>query len=320
VDERYRLAFAEAVRNGCNVLDTAINYRAQRSELALGRALAGLIASGEFRRDELVVASKGGFIAYRLERPADPVDYIYRQFIAAGVMEPGDLAGGIHCMAPNYLSQQIAWSLNNLGLRALDIYYIHNPETQLAFVDRATFRNRLLLAFERLEEETAAGRVGCYGVATWEGLRRPPMSAGYISLEIMAELAEQVGGANHHFRVVQMPVSAAMPQCATFRNQPVKGRLLSALDAARELGLTVIASASVMQGQVGGRIAKSLGQAFPQLATDVQRALQFTRSLPGVTTALVGASRVEHARENLSLAALAPAPQAAHRLAHALAR
>ncbi len=320
VDERYRVALAEAVRLGCNVFDTAVNYRAQRSELALGRAIGDLVASGGARRDEVVIASKGGFVAYRLARPADPVEYIYDQFIAAGVMEPDDLAGGIHCMAPAYLSQQIAWSLRNLDLRALDIYYIHNPETQLAFVDRAVFRNRLQLAFARLEEEVASGRIGCYGVATWEGLRRPPMSAGYISLEIMVDIAREVGGADHHFRVVQFPLSAAVTECATFRNQSVKDRLVPALQAARDLGLTVIASASAMQGQLDGRVARTLAEAFPAVLAGVPRAVQFTRSLPGVATALVGMSHIEHVRSNLTLAACPPAPEVAHQVAHTLAR
>jgi aryl-alcohol dehydrogenase-like predicted oxidoreductase len=235
-------------------------------------------------------------------------------------MEPDDLAGGIHCMAPAYLSQQIAWSLRNLDLRTLDIYYIHNPETQLAFVDRAVFRNRLQLAFARLEEEVASSRIGCYGVATWEGLRRPPMSAGYLSLESMVRIAQEVGGHNHHFRVVQFPLSVAMTECATFRNQSVKGRLAPALQAARDLGLAVIASASAMQGQLEGRVAKALAEAFPAVPAGVPRAVQFTRSLPGVATALVGMSHVEHVRNNLALSACPPAPEIAHQLAHTLAR
>ena len=318
VDERYRGALAEAVRNGCNVLDTAVNYRAQRSELALGRAIADLITSGEASRDELVIASKGGFIAHRLTRPADPVQYIYDNIIAMGVAEPGDLAGGLHCMTPDYLSQQITWSLRNLDLRMLDIYYIHNPETQLTFVDRSTFRNRLTLAFARLEEEVANGRIGCYGVATWEGLRRPPMSADYLSLEWMVDLAADLAGAGHHFRVVQLPVSAAVREPITLRNQPVNAELVTALTATQELGLTLIASASIMQAQAAGRVADILAGAFPSFDSGPLRALQFTRSLPGVTTALVGMSRAEHARENLTLAAHPPDPDRALRVAQEL--
>jgi aryl-alcohol dehydrogenase-like predicted oxidoreductase len=320
VDESYRSALVEAVRRGCNVLDTAVNYRAQRSEIALGLAVADLVDGGEFARDELVIASKGGFIAYRLSRPGDPVQYVYDNLIATGVAAPDDLAGGIHCMTPNYLSQQIAWSLRNTGLRTLDIYYLHNPETQLAFVDHTTFRNRLQLAFARLEEEVASGRIGCYGVATWEGLRRPPMSTGYVSLEIMVRIAVEVAGPDHHFRVVQFPLNAAMTECATFRNQPVRNELSTALNAADALGLTVVTSASVMQAQMTGRLPATLAEGFPQLSTGVQRALQFTRSLPGVTTALVGMRHAEHVRENLALAAYPPAADLARRLARALAR
>ncbi len=319
-DDRYRAALVQAVRCGCNVLDTAVNYRAQRSEIALGRALADLFASGEFSRAEIVVASKGGFISYRLARPADPVQYVYDNFVATGVAEPDDLAGGIHCMSPDYLSQQINWSLRNTGLRALDIYYIHNPETQLAFVDRMTFRKRLQLAFARLEEEVASGRIGCYGVATWEGLRRPPMSAGYMSLEIMVRLAAEIGGPNHHLAVIQLPLSVAISEGATFRNQAGGDRLLPVLEAARELGLTVITSASIGQAQLKGRVASLLAEAYPTLDTSAQRALQFTRSLPGVASALVGMSRVNHVLEDMALAGRSPEPEQAHRLAHALAR
>src|SRR6056297_2188909 len=39
VDTRYRDAIATALENGINVVDTAINYRCQRSERAVGRAI-----------------------------------------------------------------------------------------------------------------------------------------------------------------------------------------------------------------------------------------------------------------------------------------
>ena len=320
VDLRYQSTLMEVVRCGSNVLDTAVNYRGQHSELALGRAVAALIESGEFSRDELVIASKGGFITHKTPRPADPVQYIYDNFVSTGIAEPSDFAGGIHCMTPDFLSQQISWSLRNTGLRTLDIYYLHNPETQLSFVDRQTFRNRLQLAFARLEEEVGAGSIGCYGVALWEGLRRPPMSAGYVSLEIMLRLASEVGGPDHHLKVIQLPVSVAMPDAATLRNQPVRDKLLTPLAACRDLGLTVMTSASIAQAQLAGRISGLLSDTFPHILKASQRALQFTRSLPGVTSALVGMSHPEHVRENLELATLLPEPERSLRLAHALSR
>lgn len=321
VDARYRAAVAAAVRAGCNVLDTAASYRMDRSEMALGCAVADLVASGEYQRDELVISSKGGFIVqHHRALAADPVQYVYQQFINPGIFELDDLAGGIHCMAPGFLGQQIAWSLRDTGLRTLDIYFLQNPEMQLAFVDRTTFRRRLQLAFAHLEGEVAAGRIGCYGVATWEALRTPPIADEYMNLEGMLQLAAEVAGPDHHLRAVQFPVNIAMLEAATLRNQPVRNSILTALSAARELGLSVFASAALSQGHVPERAAELLAETFGQLSTPTHRVLQFARSLPGVTSALFGSTQVEHVIDNLRLAAHGPDPKRALRIAHTLAR
>lgn len=320
VDAIYQLTVAEAVRNGCNVLDTASSYRAQRSEIALGRALADLVTKGECRRDEVVVMSKGGFISYYLNAPDDPVEYIYRHLIRPGIAEPDDLAGGIHCMAPNFLGQQIAYSLRNTRLRTIDIYFIQNPEMQLPFVDRPTFRRRLQLAFARLEEEVASGRIGWYGIATWEALRRPPIAADYMSLENVLRLAVEVAGPDHHLRAVQLPLSLAMIEAATLRNQAVRNSLLTALSAAQALGLTVFASAALGQGQPVHRATELLAEAFPGIPSPVQRMLQFVRSLPGVTSVLFGSLQPEHVRDMARLAAHPPAWRSALQVAQTLAR
>jgi len=321
VDARYREAVTGAVKAGCNVLDTAASYRMDRSEIALGRAVADLVAAGECSRDELVIASKGGFIVQHHKAPAaDPVQYVYEQFIKPGIFEPGDLAGGIHCMAPGFLAQQIAWSLRDTDLRALDIYYIQNPEAQLLFVDRATFHRRLQLAFARLEEEVAAGRIGCYGVATWEAFRRPPIAREYMGLETMLRLAVEVAGPDHHLRAIQLPINVAMIEAATLRNQPVKNSILPALNAARDLGLSVFASTALAQGQLTERAAEVLAEIFPELGAATHRSLQFARSLPGVTTTLFGSTQITHVLDNMRPAAQPPDPKRALRVAHTLAR
>src|SRR4051812_23819420 len=51
-DHLYEETLKEALRTGINVVDTAINYRSQRSERCFGRALAEIIKSGEIKREE----------------------------------------------------------------------------------------------------------------------------------------------------------------------------------------------------------------------------------------------------------------------------
>ncbi len=176
------------------------------------------------------------------------------------------------------------------------------------------------LAFARLEEEVTDGHIGCYGVATWDGLRRPHLAADYLSLEALVQLAVEAAGPNHHFKALQLPLNPAMTEAATFRNQAVGGEVLTPLAAAERLGLTVTTSASVMQGQLSERLKLLLGKAFPRLPGTILPALQFARSLPGVCTALIGMAKAEHASQNMALAAHPPEPEIAGRLAGRLPR
>jgi aryl-alcohol dehydrogenase-like predicted oxidoreductase len=306
-DELYIAAVARALELGVNVIDTAINYRFQRSERSVGTALKTQVAAGKVARDEVVVATKGGFLTPDGEFPQNPNEYFRREYLDPGVLKPEDVVGGMHCMSPRYLEDQIERSRKNLGLEAIDIYFVHNPETQLQAVPRVEFLRRLGMAFGKLESQVRAGAIRCYGVATWDGFRRPPRAADYLSLEETVRLAEEVGGKEHHFKVVQLPFNLAMPEAYAFANQKVGGEEISFLEAARRLGITVLASASILQGQVARDLPDELRSALNgRLKTDAQRAIQFARSAPGVGTALVGMKRVEHVEENLKLREVPP--------------
>jgi aryl-alcohol dehydrogenase-like predicted oxidoreductase len=78
------------------------------------------------------------------------------------------------------------------------------------------------------------------------------------------------------------------------------------LQIAEEHGLAVVASASLLQAQLARGLPEELAGLLPGLATDAQRAIQFTRSTPGITVALVGMSRVAHVEENLRLTLVPP--------------
>src|SRR5438045_492284 len=188
----------------------------------------------------------------------------------------------MHSMAPGFLEDQVERSRANLGVDTVDVVYLHNPETQLGFVTREVFDARLLAAFERLERLVSLGRIRSYGAATWDGYRKK----GALSLPRMAELAIEAGGPEHHFRFIQLPFNVAMVEA--FVDKPE-----SVLQSAVRLGIHTIASGTLMQGQVLSHLPAKAA-ALPGLSTDAQRAIQFTRSTPGISVALVGMSRREH--------------------------
>jgi len=305
-DRLYHDAAVRALESGCNVIDSAINYRLQRSERAIGTALKELLARG-FNRDEIVVATKGGFIPYDGAPPADPRAYLEKSFFKPGIAGAADIVGGCHCMTPNYLLHQLDCSLKNLDLECIDIYYVHNPETQLGKIPREDFNARLLKAFEALEGAVAAGKIKMYGTATWNGYRNPMDAKDYLSLAEVVELAAKAGGKNHHFKVIQLPLNLGMTEALSLANQQVRGKEATILEAAQVLGIAVMCSAAVLQGQLTRDLPALIADTFPGLDSDGQRALQFVRSTPGVTTALVGMKQVKHVDENMKTARVAPA-------------
>lgn len=308
-DERYTHSVSRALELGLNVVDTAINYRFQRSERCIAAALAGLVARGSVARDEVIVCTKAGFLTPDGDYPPDPAAYFREEYIQPGILRPEDVVGGMHCLAPGYLENQLERSRRNLGLETIDIYYLHNPETQLQVLSRALFLDRIRAAFTKLEECVAAGKIRCYGTATWDGYRRHPGAQDYLSLAELVRAAEEVAGPGHHFKVVQLPYNLAMPEAYFFANQEVDGKSMTLLEAAGRLGVTVFASASILQGQVARSLPARLRALFNgSLETDAQCAIQFVRSTPGLGAALVGMRRLEHVEENLQLMGKPVAP------------
>ena len=303
-DALYQKAVARALERGLNVLDTAVNYRHQRSERAIGAALAAAIRGG-LGRDEVVVATKGGFIPFDGEVPGDPGAYMQATYVRPGIVQPGEVVGS-HCMTPRYLRDQLDRSRANLGLQTVDVYYLHNPETQLDELSRSEFLSRVREAFAALEEAGHEGKLRLYGAATWNGFRADPTEPGYLSLAELVDVAREVGGPEHRFRVIQLPYNLAMPEAFTRANQKVEGVFVSTLEAARRLGVYVMASASVYQGQLTRGLPSVVTDYLPGLTSDAQRAIQFVRSTPGIGTALVGMRTLAHVEDNAGVAAALP--------------
>jgi aryl-alcohol dehydrogenase-like predicted oxidoreductase len=307
-DAAYGDSIRAALLGGINLLDTAVNYRDQRSERVIGAVLAELVAPGKIQRDEIVVATKGGYLAFDGTMPPDPRGWFEDNFIRPGIVSPGDLVQGSHCITPRYLDAMIETSRKNLGLESIDIYYLHNPEAQLDTVSPGEFRERIAAAFTMLERAVSEGRIAVYGTATWSGYRVAMNDRSHLSLVEMVAIARQVGGDHHHFRVIQLPYNLAMTEALTAHNQALPDdKAASLLGAADLLGIAVCASASMLQGQLTRGLPAVLSETFPALDSDAQRALQFVRSTPGVNVALIGMSSVAHVAHNLGVARHPPA-------------
>jgi aryl-alcohol dehydrogenase-like predicted oxidoreductase len=305
-DRQYREAVTAAIETGVNVIDSAVNYRHQRSERAIGQALAAMISGGKIQRDEIFLATKGGFLAFDADLPSDPSAYLFHHVIQSGLAREEDVAADCHVISPAYLKNQIEVSRNNLGVETIDLYYIHNPEAQLRRVDRKEFYRRLREAFAALEEAVAEEKIRCYGAATWNAFRVSPESGEAVSLLDVLRVAEEAGGAGHHFRAIQLPFNFAMLEALQANTQEWGGQLVPILRAASKRRLMVFASASLLQGQLADGLPDEIRSKFPSLQTDAQRSIQFVRSTPGITSALAGMSGIGHVKENLGAARVPP--------------
>ncbi|MBI4907876.1 MAG: aldo/keto reductase [Acidobacteria bacterium] len=282
-DAAYTAAAAAALDGGINFIDTSLNYRQQRSERAIGAALAGR------RREEIVLCTKAGFLV-----PDAMPNHLHGH----------DVVARMHCMTPGFLEDQLGRSLANLGVSCIDVFYLHNPETQLRFLAPDDFDKRCRAAFEKLEALAAQGRIQYYGMATWDGFRQNG-NPGSLSLYRLAALAREVGGDGHRFRFIQLPFNMGMPQAYAQRAETKGGERMSVLRAALDLGITAIASATLLQTKLIGNQPEALVEYFG-MDDDACRAIQFTRSAPGITTALVGMGKAEHVAANLRLAGQRP--------------
>ena len=316
-DARVTSLCTQFVEAGGNVFDTAINYRAQRAERSVGDGLRRLFLAGKVKREELFISSKAGFIPFEFEPTHDLKSLFHTQYVQSGIARESDLVAGCHCLAPKYLANQLERSLKNLNLETIDLYYIHNPETQLEELPARVVYEKLGEAFVFLEQAVAAGKIANYGLATWNAFRGTPIdvtgrqsravvTSGYSELQLeqcmlLAEqAAESVGHKTTSFRAVQMPLNLAMPDVAIAKTQKIGGQSMTALAAAKMLGLSVSTSVPLFQGRLCHGLPDFLLEKFPEQWSQAHCALSFVSTFDDVDCVLIGMKSPEHLTHNLS--------------------
>ncbi len=298
VDRAYEQSLVRAGEIGINFFDTAINYRCQRSEKNIGYAVKKLSSLG-IKREELFMATKGGFLP-ALDNPESFQFSILQNYLNTGIITPDDIVKNCHCMTPQYLQSQINLSLHNMNLDFIDLYYLHNPETQLAVIGETAFYKKLKLVFELFEKNVALGKIKNYGLATWNGFRAPFGSPERLDLAKIIGIAKEVAGDKHHFKAIQLPYNLAMLEAVALPNQKVDGEDFPAIAAAAIQEIGVFISAPLYQGNIL-RLPKVFFDAMPGDLGPVQKALNYVISSPGVIAAMVGMGQIKHVDENLAV-------------------
>jgi len=237
----HRMALRRALVSGINLIDTSANYADGGSEELIGEVIAELEADGLLSRGEIVLVSKGGYIQgsnYEMARE--------RAESGSGFPDVVEYGPGLwHCIAPEFLHDQISRSLDRLGLPAIDVYLLHNPEYYLnwaakAGIDRATARaeylRRIRDAFAFLETEVESGRIGCYGISS-NSFPASSADADFTSLEECIRIAERIS-LLHNFKVIQFPANLVERGFVAEPNQS-EGRTLIGLAREKNLGVLI---------------------------------------------------------------------------------
>ncbi len=291
-------AVKQSILAGINVIDTAINYRAQKSERSIGKAVKELIQNGSIERNQIFVSSKNGYVTNDGDKKEDFWQYVNREYVSSGIIKSDDISSGYHCMSVPYLEDQLNRSLKNLDFDCIDLMYLHNAvEGQIQDTPREIFLKNLKDVFELYEKKRQEGLIKFYGMATWECFRVQNDHPQFLSLADTLKIAKQVGGDTHGFRFIQLPFNMYLDQAYMIKNQKVGDSIFSVLEAARSLGIHVFSSVPLMQGRL---LAPGVMPEFGDLKPSL-RALQFIRSTPGILSPLVGHKLEQHVRENIDI-------------------
>lgn len=297
-DSLVKDAIVSSVKAGVNVIDTAINYRSQKAERSVGKAIAELVQSGNAKREEVFVSTKNGYVTNDGDVNEEFWVNIQNTLVKPGIIKSGDITSGYHCMTIPYLEYNLKQSMKNLDLDCIDLMYLHNAaEGQLQDISKEEFLKKLHDVFEFYETQRKNGLIKYYGMATWECFQVAQNHPQYLSIFDMVKLAKEVGGQDHGFRFIQLPYNMYYDQALNMKTQGDSSQY-TILESAIQLGIGVFSSVPLMQAKL---LAPNVLPEFGNMAKPSHRAVQFVRSTPGIIAPLVGQKSKAHVQENLEI-------------------
>ena len=295
-------AVKKSILGGINVIDSAINYRAQKAERSVGNAISQLIDNNDISREEIFVSTKNGYVTNDGDIKEDLMQYVMREYGKTGIVKEGDISPGYHCMTLPYLNDQLERSLKNLGLDCIDLMYLHNSVEGQTHLPREQFLKNLKGVFEFYEKKRKEGKIRFYGMATWECFRVTQENPLFLQLSEVMDLAMEVGGTEHGFRFIQLPFNLMLDQAYLTKNHKIGENTVSILEAAQRFNLGVFTSVPLLQGKL---LTTNTIPEFGDSSTSV-RLLQFVRSTPGIIAPLIGHKLESHVKENMNVMKIPP--------------
>ena len=309
-------ALYESVKShAINVIDSAINYRAMKSEKSIGRSITRLVNDGIISRDEIFVSTKNGYITNDGDYPMlDVWEYIQRMYISTGIIKAEDISSGYNVLNPAYIEKCIERSRFNLKLDTLDLVYIHNAfESWNQDVSKNKFFDMLSKVFEVYEKFRSRNKIRYYGMATWTCFRVGEENKEYLSLDEVYNIAKSIGGVDHGFRFIQLPYNLAYSEALFLKNQNVGNeKKLTILEAAKRLKIGVFSSVPLLQGKL---IQTKIPDYSETLTDPIMKLLQIVRSSPSIIAPLIGQKKMDHVNKNNKISEIPPLSEEEFKLA-----
>jgi len=309
-------ALYESVKShAINVIDSAINYRAMKSEKSIGRSITRLVNDGIISRDEIFVSTKNGYITNDGDYPMlDVWEYIQRMYISTGIIKAEDISSGYNVLNPAYIEKCIERSRFNLKLDTIDLVYIHNAfESWNQDVSKNKFFDMLAKVFEVYEKFRSKNKIRYYGMATWTCFRVGEENKEYLSLDEVYNIAKSIGGVDHGFRFIQLPYNLAYSEALFLKNQNVGNeKKLTILEAAKRLKIGVFSSVPLLQGKL---IQTKIPDYSETLTDPIMKLLQIIRSSPSIIAPLIGQKKIHHVNNNNKISEIPPLSEEEFKLA-----
>lgn len=309
-------ALYESVKShAINVIDSAINYRAMKSEKSIGRSITRLVNDGIISRDEIFVSTKNGYITNDGDYPMlDVWEYIQRMYISTGIIKAEDISSGYNVLKPAYIEKCIERSRFNLKLDTLDLVYVHNAfESWHQDVSKDKFFDMLSKVFEIYEKFRSKNKIRYYGMATWTCFRVSEENKEYLSLAEVYNIAKSIGGVDHGFRFIQLPYNLAYSEALFLKNQNVGNeKKLTILEAAKRLKIGVFSSVPLLQGKL---IQTKIPDYSEGLTDPIMKLVQIIRSSPSIIAPLIGQKKMDHVNNNNKISEVPPLSEEEFKLA-----